>query len=97
MKEDILSAIRPFLFRDAVAKVSVMLDQYREKIEAMKSIVENQSDNSGFLEDRIGHLLRAMTMISRVPQNSDGAMMARGIAEEAISATSASDDGPETP
>lgn len=92
MKEEIISAIRPFMFRDVISKVSVMLDQYRSQIESTKSLAE--SDDSRDLKDQIGHLLKAMTMISKVPANSDGAMMARGIAEEAISAVN---DRPETP
>ena len=92
MKENILSALRPFMFRDEISKVSVMLDQYRFKIEESKPTVGPQLDDLRLLRDQIEHLLKAMTMISKVPNNSDGAMMARGIAEEAISATSTIDD-----
>jgi hypothetical protein len=92
LKEEILSALRPFMFRDVIAKVSAMLDQYRSKIEAEKSAGDASIDDSRLLKDQVEHLLKAMTMISKVPANSDGAMMARGIAEEAISATSAIDD-----
>jgi len=94
MKKEILSALRPFMFQGEVAKVSVMLDQYRVEIESLNSVVEARPDNLRILEDRIDHLLKAMVMISKVTANSDGAMMARGIAEEAISAT---DDQSETP
>ena len=96
MKEEILSALRPFMFQGEIAKVSVMLDQYRSRIEAEKSTAEVSTEDSRLLKDQVEHLLKAITMISKVPANSDGAMMARGIAEEAISAT-ASDDRPETP
>lgn len=94
MKEEIISTISPFMFRDVISKVSVMLDQYRSQIESGKPSTVVDSDNSRDLEDQISHLLKAMTMISKVPANSDGAMMARGIAEEAISAIN---DRSETP
>lgn len=96
MKAEILSALRSFMFQGEVAKVSVMLDQYRSEIESSMPVNKNQSDDSRLLEDRVEHLLKAMAMISKVPADSDGAMMARGIAEEAISAT-ANDDRPESP
>jgi len=92
MKKDILSVLRPFMFQSEIAKVSVMLDQYRSDIETDRLAIENGPGNSFLFEDQIEHLLKALAMISKVPANSDGAMMARGIAEEAISATSATDD-----
>ena len=96
MKAEIISTIRPFLFQDMVAKVSVMLDQYQSEIVSGMSVNKNRAGDLSLLEDRIDHLLKAMAMISKVSANLDGAMMARGIAEEAISAT-ATDDRPETP
>jgi len=79
MKEEILSAVRPHVFRDTVMKVSSMLDQYRAELE------QSKSENEALLGDQVHHLLRALTIISEVPETSDGATMARGIAKEALS------------
>jgi hypothetical protein len=91
MRAEILSVIRPFLFQDTVSKVSVMLDQYRSEIESGMATKKDKPGDIRLLEDQVDHLLKAMTMILKVSTNSDGAMMARGIAEEAISTTAAND------
>jgi hypothetical protein len=80
MKEEILSLVRPHVFRDTVTKVSSMLDQYRTEME------KSRSENDDLLRDQVEHLLRALTMISEVPETVEGATMAKGIAKEALSA-----------
>ena len=92
MKEEILSKIRPFVFHDVIAKVSGMLDQYRCEIEKAESDPEPNVSNANLLRDQVEHLMKAMTMIAKVPENSDGAMMAKGIAGEAISAVCSTDE-----
>ena len=87
MKDEILGQIRSFLFPDALAKVSRMLDQYKESIE-QSAPMNNRDDNRALLDDQFGHLMRALTMISKVPDSAEGAKMARGLAEEAISVMS---------
>lgn len=88
MKDEIMDQVRSFLFPHQMAKVSKMLDQYKESIE--QSVTTNgHSGQKALLEDQFGHLMRALTMISKVPDSSEGARMARGIAEEAISVMSA--------
>lgn len=79
MKEEILSVVRPHLFRDTVTKVSSMLDQYRQDLE------KTRSENEDLLKDQVEHLRRALTMISEVSETIDGATMAKGIAKEALS------------
>lgn len=79
MKEEILSVVRPHLFRDTVTKVSSMLDQYRTELEKVRS------ENEDLLRDQVEHLLRALTMISEVSETIEGATMAKGIAKEALS------------
>ena len=79
MKEEILSVIRPHVFRDAVTKVSSMLDQYRTEVE------RQLSESEALLMDQVRHLSRALTMISEVSETIEGATMAKGIAKEAIS------------
>jgi hypothetical protein len=80
MKEEILSLVRPHVFRDTVTKVSSMLDQYRTEME------KSRSESADLLRDQVEHLLRALTMISEVPETIEGATMAKGIAKEALSA-----------
>jgi len=82
MKEEILSQIRPFVFHNTLAKVSSMLDQYRDETERS---VGHVSEDSTLLRDQLDHLIRALTMISQVPETIEGATMAKGIAGEAIS------------
>ena len=96
MKEEILSEVRPFVFRDVLTKVSGMLDQYRLQLAATHA--QSSDGDPMLLRDQVDHLIRALTMISGVPETVEGAMMARGIAEEAISTTSTViDDRSETP
>lgn len=85
MKDEILSQIRPFVFQDVAAKVSGMLDQYRSQIEGDRMPREVSGDAVQLLQDQIDHLTKALTMVANVPQSAEGAMMARGIADEAIS------------
>ncbi len=84
MKDEILSQIRPFVFQDVSAKVSVMLDQYRSQIEAAAV----QHDAVRLLRDQVDHLTRALVMVTKVSQSAEGAMMARSIADEAMSTIS---------
>lgn len=79
MKEEILSVVRPHVFRDTITKVSSMLDQYRAEVE------RQLSESEALLRDQVNHLRRALTMISEVPETIEGATMAKGIAKEAIS------------
>lgn len=79
MKEEILSVIKPHMFRDTVTKVSGMLDQYRMELE------KTTSEREALLRDQVDHLLRALTMIAEVSETVDGSMMAKGLAKEAIS------------
>jgi hypothetical protein len=76
MKEEILAQIRSFVFPDVCSKVSAMIDQY-------------QREKHALLKDQIEHLTRALSMIKEVPNSAEGAKMARGLAEEAISVISA--------
>lgn len=87
MKEEILAQIRSFVFPDVCTKVSRMLDQYRESIE-QSGPVNGHDEKGALLDDQMSHLTRALTMISKVPDSAEGARMARGLAEEAISAIS---------
>lgn len=87
MKEEILSEIRSYVFMKTLAKVSGMLDQYRTQIEGSVSKLRNETEDLELLRDQIEHLLKALTMISEVPETAEGATMARGIAAEAMSTT----------
>jgi hypothetical protein len=84
MKEAILAEIRPFCFQQTVAKVSGLLDQYRERPEP--SVQNSNDEDSELLRDQVKHLLQALTMISKVSETGEGATMAKGIAIEALSA-----------
>jgi hypothetical protein len=91
MKDEILSQIRPFVFQDVATKVSGMLDQYRSQIEENHMPHDVSGDAVQLLQDQIDHLTRALVMVTKVPKSTEGAMMARGIAEEAISTIPAAD------
>jgi hypothetical protein len=65
-----------------------MLDQYRSEIEEGHMSKDTPKDNHRLLEDQIEHLMRALLMVTKVPESIEGAMMAKGIAEEAISTIS---------
>jgi hypothetical protein len=84
MKEEILSQIRSFVFPDVQKKISGLLDQYRHNCMAEAS----DNERTELLRDQIEHLMRALEMISKVPETSEGATMARGIADEAMSVVS---------
>lgn len=88
MKEEILLQIRSFVFPDVASKVSRMLDQYKQTIESSCSAGPTENERSNLFKDQIEHLLHALEMISKVPENAEGATMARGIADEAMSAVS---------
>jgi hypothetical protein len=79
MKEEILSQIRSFVFPDVAKKVSGMLDQYRQSC---------TNERCEMLQDQIEHMMRALQMIAKVPDSTEGATMARGIADEAMSVLS---------
>jgi hypothetical protein len=85
MKEAILLEVRPFLFPHAISKVSGMLDQYRTQIEKTLLDQKTTTKDTELLKDQIKHLLRALSMIAEVPETSAGAIMAKGIAAEAVS------------
>lgn len=85
MKDEILSQIRPFVFHDVAVKVSGMLDQYRSQIEET-----NERRFAGpSLQDQIDHLTKALAMVAKVPPSAEGAMMAKDISQEAMSAIQA--------
>jgi hypothetical protein len=83
MKEAILAEIKPFCFQHTLSKVSGLLDQYRESAE--RPVTNNDDETAELLRDQVKHLLRALTMISEVPETIEGATMAKGIAAEAVS------------
>ena len=86
MKEEILSEVRPFVFQHILSKVSGMLDQYRSSVEQLVSKTQREDEDPDLLRDQIEHLIKALAMIAEVPESSEGATMARSIAQEAISA-----------
>ena len=85
VKEEILSQIRPFVFGDVCARVSGILDMHQSEISRFDTEISQQGPAHWLMQDRIAYLTKALAMIAKVPATTDGAIAAKGIAEEAIS------------
>ena len=86
MTPDWLTELRNKVSDDAYLEIIQYLDHLASDFEALKESMDGLESRTEDLEDRAQHMTRALRLISQTQPTEGGANMAKGIAEEALSA-----------
>jgi cell division septum initiation protein DivIVA len=86
MTPDWLTELRNKVSDDTYLEIIQYLDRVASDFESLKENVTGLEGRTEDLEDRTQHMTRALRLIAQAQPTEEGANMARGIAEEALSA-----------
>jgi cell division septum initiation protein DivIVA len=86
MTPDWLTELRNKVSDETYLEIIQYLDRVASDFESLKENVNNLEGRADDLEDRTQYMTRALRLIAQTQPTEEGANMAKGIAEEAISA-----------